>query len=576
MSDTEVGLAAYLEGKAVLERLAHGHRGATTTSRKTPEADLAALAGPARFIEWPEAAFASLVETLPDALVVIAANGAIALVNRQLESMFGYARAELLGRPIEILMPERYRGTHVGQRNGHFANPRTRPMGADLDLVGRRKDGTEFPVEIGLSPLKTERGVFATGLIRDISSRRRDQAKFRTLIENIPAVTFIAPLDESDPELYVSPQIEQMLGFSQKEWLEDPVLWHRQLHPEDRERWNRQFASTCAAGEPFRSVYRFLAKDGRVVWVQGYASVILDAEGKPSFLQGVAFDITSIKEAEAQLRQFNELLEARVAERTEELKELNAALTRSNQDLDDFAYITSHDLKEPLRGIGNYATFLIEDHADKLDDDGRAKLDTVVRLSVRMTHLLDGLLQFSRVGRVELAFGPVDLNEVLRHVLDSLRLLLEEKRVVVRIPQALPTIPCDRVRVGEIFLNLIANAVKYNDKEARWVEVGVLETTRPGAATVLYVRDNGIGIRDKHKSAVFRMFKRLNAPEKFGGGSGVGLTIVQKIVQRHRGRIWIESEFGVGTTFFFTLEAEEPENRENLAETSDPDGRGQP
>ena len=575
MSDNDVGLTAYLEGKAVLERLAHGHHGAKTAGRKAAEADLATLAAPVPTVEWPEGAFRELVETLPDALVVIAASGAIALVNRQLETMFGYARAELLGRPIELLMPERYRGAHIGQRNGYFAQPRNRPMGADLDLVGRRKNGTEFPVEIGLSPLTTDRGDFATGLIRDISRRRRDQAKFRTLIENIPAVTFIAPLDESDPELYVSPQIEQMLGFSQREWLEDPVLWHRQLHPEDRERWNRQFAPTCAAGEPFRSVYRFLAKDGRTVWVQGYASVILDAEGKPSFLQGVAFDITSIKEAEAQLRQFNDLLEARVAERTDELKALNTALTRSNQDLDDFAYITSHDLKEPLRGIGNYANFLIEDHADKLDDDGRAKLDTVVRLSVRMTHLLDGLLQFSRVGRVELAFGPVDLNEVLRHVLDSLRLLLEEQRVDLRIPRDLPTIPCDRVRVGEIFLNLIANAVKYNDKEAKWVEVGILDPTRPGIPAILYVRDNGIGIRDKHKAAVFRMFKRLNAPEKFGGGSGVGLTIVQKIVQRHGGRIWIESEFGVGTTFFFTLEAEEPEKGENLSQTSDPDGRGQ-
>ena len=416
MSETDLALTAYLEGKAVLERLARSHRGARTPNGKTAAlADLESLAAPATSVEWPDGAFRTLVETLPDALVVISADGAIALVNHQLETMFGYARAELVGRPIEMLMPERYRQAHVAERAGYFLRPQTRPMAADLDLVGRRKDGTEFPVEIGLSPLETERGLFATGLLRDISSRRRDQAKFRTLIENIPAVTFIAPLDESDPELYVSPQIEQMLGFSQKEWLEDPVLWHRQLHPEDRDRWNREFAPTCAAGVPFRSVYRFLAKDGRVVWVQGYASVILDAEGKPSFLQGVAFDITSIKEAEAQLRHFNDMLEARVAERTDELKALNTALTRSNQDLDDFAYITSHDLKEPLRGIGNYATFLIEDHADKLGEDGRAKLDTVVRLSGRMTQLLDGLLQFSRVGRIELAFGPVDLDEVLRH-----------------------------------------------------------------------------------------------------------------------------------------------------------------
>jgi PAS domain S-box-containing protein len=236
-------------------------------------------------------------------VVVSASTGEIVLVNAQAERMFGYPREELLGRAVETLVPERFQAEHVAHRARYFARPGLRPMGARLQLFGRRKDGSEFPVEISLSPLQTEEGLLATSVIRDVSVRKREEAKFRTLVENIPAVTFIAPLDENTPELYVSPQIEEMLGFTQKEWLEDPVLWHRQLHPADRERWNRHFAPTCASGEPFDSAYRFLAKDGRVVWVHGSARMVRDAEGRLLFLQGVAFDITSIKEAEEALRE---------------------------------------------------------------------------------------------------------------------------------------------------------------------------------------------------------------------------------------------------------------------------------
>ena len=164
-------------------------------------------------------------------------------------------------------------------------------------------------------------GLLVVASIRDVSERKRAEAqlrkmeaRYRTLVEGIPAVTFMAALDEGVNELYVSPQIEALLGFSQKEWLENPILWYTQLHPEDRDRWHDEFARTCATGEPFRSVYRFLARDGRVVWVHGEAKVVRDEDGRPLFLQGVAFDITAIKQAEEDLKALNQTLERRVAE----------------------------------------------------------------------------------------------------------------------------------------------------------------------------------------------------------------------------------------------------------------------
>jgi two-component system, chemotaxis family, sensor kinase Cph1 len=250
-----------------------------------------------------------------------------------------------------------------------------------------------------------------------------------------------------------------------------------------------------------------------------------------------------------------------VVVRAEQLAEANAELARSNAELDAFAYVAGHDLKEPLRGINKYANGLLDDaQAGRVHDP--ARVEWLLRMTVRMDTLLNALLHFSRVGRMSLELEDTDLGPVLVEAMEMLGARLAESSVEVRVPRPLPVARCDRVRVREVFSNLISNAAKYNDKAQRWLEVGHIgpvdaaPASAPAEAagqTLYYVRDNGIGIDMRHKDRVFAIFKRLHAQDAFGGGSGAGLTIARKMVQQHGGRIWFDSQLGAGSTFYFTL-----------------------
>lgn len=241
-----------------------------------------------------------------------------------------------------------------------------------------------------------------------------------------------------------------------------------------------------------------------------------------------------------------------IIERVQQMAQMNQELQQRNTELDAFAYIASHDLKEPLRGINSYAYYLNENYQDKLDTDAQSRLHGLMRLTKRMDDLLDSLLHFSRVGRTEMQSEEVDLNEVLAEALEMIHARREETGGTIRIPQSLPTIRCDRVRIREVLMNLLNNGLKYNNKAERWVEVGYQQLAT-GPLT-FYVRDNGIGIKTRYHEQIFQMFKRLHSREEYGGGTGAGLTIAKKIVERHGGKIWVESVFGEGTTFYFTLQ----------------------
>ncbi|RTQ47900.1 GAF domain-containing protein [Hymenobacter gummosus] len=259
--------------------------------------------------------------------------------------------------------------------------------------------------------------------------------------------------------------------------------------------------------------------------------------------------------SDVRLKIYNEL-QARAAS----LSKLNSELERSNDELDSFAYVASHDLKEPLRGIHNYSIFLLEDYADKLDGDGVNKLQTLVRLSQRMESLIESLLQLSRVGRLELAVQEVDLNELLDEVLELLQPRLEQLHASIAVVDALPTLRCDPVRLREVFHNLFTNAMRYSDKPERQITVGLAPAKVRGprgtgspSHYVFYVRANGIGIDPKHHDNIFKIFRRLHAQDKYGGGTGAGLSIARKMIGRHDGEMWVDSVLGSGATFYFTV-----------------------
>jgi two-component system, chemotaxis family, sensor kinase Cph1 len=241
-----------------------------------------------------------------------------------------------------------------------------------------------------------------------------------------------------------------------------------------------------------------------------------------------------------------------IINRAAQIERVNRELTEANVELDSFAYVASHDLKEPLRGVHLLASFLKRAQEGRLDEQGRQQLDTILNLTRRMDDLIESLLQYSRTGRLELKLETVNMDRLVDEAIADCRHMLGDSGAEIRRPHPLGTDICDRVRVREVFTNLITNAKKYNDKQQRWIEIGVEES--PGRR--YYVRDNGIGISADARERIFEIFRRIHSKDEFGGGVGAGLTIARRAVERHAGKIWVESTPGEGSTFYFTLAPE--------------------
>lgn len=356
-----------------------------------------------------EKRFRLAVESSPTGMVMVRAQGTIVLVNAEVERMFGYTKEELLGASIDDLVPERFRSPHASYRHGFSEDPEARAMGAGRDLYARRKDGSEFPVEIGLNPISRPDGLLILASVVDISERKHAQ----------------------------------------------------------------------------------------------------------------------------------QVLEKQKAE-----------LERSNADLEQFAYVASHDLREPLRMVASYTSLLAERYQGQLDERADKYIRYATEGAKRMQQLISDLLDFSRVGTHAKPLAPIDTAALLDKVTHSLRGVIADNGTEI-VHGALPTVMADETQLGMVFQNLIGNAVKFRSGRAPVVHV---DARQEDGMWVFSVADNGIGIDKQYSGRIFQMFQRLHERGKYEG-SGIGLAIVKKIVERHGGRVWFDSVPEEGTTFFFTIPA---------------------
>lgn len=487
--------------------------------------------------------FKNLLEAAPDAMVSVNRAGEIQLVNTQTEKLFGYSREEMLGKPVEILVPQRYRGPHQAHRGEYAELPVRRAMGEGLELYGLRKDGTEFAVEISLSPIETMEGTLTISAIRDISDRkkteealRQSEERFRLLVSGVEDYAILM-LDREGRVVSWNNGAERIKGYRAEEILGQH--FSRFYTTEDVERGKPVLALKLAAENgAFKDEGWRVRKDGTRFWANVAITALHDRKGQLRGFGKVTRDSTERKQAQDALeRQRNELARS------------NAEMRAANRELEAFSYSVSHDLRAPLRSIDGFSLALLEDYSEKLDDEGKKHLERVRAATQRMGTLIDDLLNLARVTRASMRLEAVNVSEVATEVAEGLQKAQPDRKVDFRIEEGLDAM-ADSHLLRIALENLLGNAWKFTAKRASArIEFG---RTKNNGTSAFFVRDDGAGFDSAYADRLFGAFQRLHAMTDFPG-TGVGLATVQRIIHRHGGRVWAESSVGRGATFYFTL-----------------------
>jgi PAS domain S-box-containing protein len=501
--------------------------------------DISVRKNAAKVLAQMEGKYRGLMEAAPDAMVVVNQRGEIVLLNLQAEKQFGYRRDELLGQRVTNIIPRGFAERLVADDLRSAEDALAQEIGTGIELNALRKDGSEFPIELMLSPLESAEGMLITAAIRDITVRRNAEkhlaqmeGKYRGLLEAAPDAMVV--VNQGGEIVLLNLQAEKQFGYRRNELLGQKVT---NIIPEgfaERLIADGLRSAEDALGQQIGTGIELSGrrKDRTEFPIELMLSPLSGAEG--TLVTAAIRDISVRNAAEADL--------------LHKVEELN----RSNEELGQFAYIASHDLQEPLRMVASYTQLLSRRYTGKLDSDADEFIAYAVDGATRMQRLIQDLLAYSRVGTKGKNLLNTSSEDALRHALSNLRGAIEESGALVT-HDLLPEVMADEMQLVQLFQNLVGNAIKYQKPGIPKIHIAALNGGRQYRFSV---QDNGLGIDPQYFERIFGMFQRLHKREEFAG-TGIGLAICKKIVERHGGQISVESQPGIGSTFRFALTGSE-------------------
>jgi len=470
-----------------------------------------------------------IIQSAMDAIITLDEQQCIVLFNVAAETMFCRRAAEVIGNSVESLIPARFRGQHAGHiRTFAETGVTNRAMGKLGAIWGVRGNGEEFPIEASISQVESGGKRLFTVILRDISERQRAEVLFRQALESAPSGILMT--DEHGRILLANTETERLFGYARGELTGQPVEAlvpdrFREHHPDHRAAF-RQCPSKRAMGQG-RDLYG-RRKDGTEFPVEIGLNPVQTTAGSQVLIAIV--DITARRRAEQEKERY-----------TDELK-------RSNAELEQFAYVASHDLQEPQRMVASYTEILAERYRGKLDANADKYIGYAVDGAQRMQRLIRDLLAYARVNSQAKPLQPTDTSAVVVTVIGGMHSTIASSKAEI-VCGKLPMVMADEVQLGQVFQNLINNAIKFHSELPPRVEVSA---EAKGGEWQFSVKDNGIGMEMENAERIFEMFQRLHDRQQYEG-TGIGLAIAKRIVERHGGRIWCESVAGRGSTFHFTL-----------------------
>ncbi|MFL5731403.1 MAG: PAS domain S-box protein [Cytophagaceae bacterium] len=489
----------------------------------------------------------AIIDTAIDGIITIDTQGMVETVNPAVSKIFGYAADEIIGNNIKMLMPEPDKSKHDQYLHNYLDTGVKKIIGIGREVLGRKKDGTLFPFLLSISEVQLEDKKIFTGVIHDITQLKKAESDLKESESRInaiinTAVDGIITINERGIMEMLNPSAVKMFGYNSAEELIGKNVSFLAPEP-DKSRHDGYLDNYHKTGKKkiigIGREVSGLRKDGTTFpFILSVSE--MNIEGRRIYT-GFVHDVTGQKMNEEKLRRYA------------------SELQRSNHELQDFAYVSSHDLQEPLRKIQAFGDRLKSKETESLSEQGKDYVDRMLNAASRMQKLINDLLEFSRVTSKAQPFTAINLNTVLQEVISDLEISIEKNKVKISA-ENLPSIEGDATQLRQLFQNLLSNAIKFR-KEGGNPEIKISARKKqrqphmiatPGDEMVeLYVEDNGIGFEEKYLDKIFNIFQRLEG-QKYEG-SGIGLAICRKIAIRHGGNITARSQPGKGTTFIVTL-----------------------